>query len=300
VQRGRDRLRVRAEAQLALDDDAIAGVLATGSARVRVIANVDRTWLVGEVRSRIEARATVRDPSGRGGHVPGRIRIDETITTTRTTGDVPSDQTCESRGDFDVRHVTHMIRVRQAAIRACYERELRTNPTLRGSVRVTMTIQESGDVTGVRVTESTLGSPAIEECLVGVLQHFRFRPGPEGGSVTYAFPFVFEPQPSSSTSPPGAGSAEPMVRTRQAAIRACYEEQLREDPSLGAGALRIRMTIETSGEVTGVSTIENTLPGPRGEAVAACVIAVIGRFRFTPGPDERTTYAFPFLFEPQR
>lgn len=193
ARRARDRVRVRAEAQLALEDDAIAGVLATGSARVRVIAELDRTWLVGEVRSRIESRATVRDPGGRGDPVPGRIRIDETITTTRTTGDVPSDQSCGPSGGFDVRQVTGAIRTRQAAIRACYERELRRNPDLRGSVRVTLTIQESGDVTGVAVTESTLGA-AVDECLVHVIQGFRFRPGPEGGSVTYAFPFVFEPQ----------------------------------------------------------------------------------------------------------
>lgn len=107
----------------------------------------------------------------------------------------PSDADDESgSGAFDVRIVIRMINTRQSAIRACYERELRSDPTLSGRVRITMTIQESGSTTAVNVLENTLGSDAVGECVVRVVRGFRFNPGPTDGSVTYQFPFIFEPQ----------------------------------------------------------------------------------------------------------
>lgn len=39
-----------------------------------------------------------------------------------------------------------------------------------------------------------MGSPAVAECVVSTISRFRFTPGPEGGSVTFAYPFVFAPQ----------------------------------------------------------------------------------------------------------
>jgi TonB family protein len=108
---------------------------------------------------------------------------------------VPSASEDESgSGDFDQSVVVRMITTRRSAIQACYERELRQNPTLQGRVSVAMTIQESGSVSGVRATENTTGSDAVAACVVRVIQGFRFNPGPEGGSVSYTFPFVFEPQ----------------------------------------------------------------------------------------------------------
>ncbi|MBX7190892.1 MAG: TonB family protein [Sandaracinaceae bacterium] len=97
-------------------------------------------------------------------------------------------------GDFDQSVVVRMITTRRSAIQACYERELRQNPTLQGRVAISMTIQESGSVSNVRAAENSTGSDAVASCVVRVVQGFRFNPGPEGGSVSYTFPFVFEPQ----------------------------------------------------------------------------------------------------------
>ena len=97
-------------------------------------------------------------------------------------------------GDFDQQAVVRLIQSRRSAIQACYERELRQNPTLQGRVAVAMTIQVSGSVSGVRAAENSTGSDAVANCVVRVVQGFRFNPGPEGGSVSYTFPFVFEPQ----------------------------------------------------------------------------------------------------------
>lgn len=105
-----------------------------------------------------------------------------------------SDDVDESgSGSFDMAAVVRMINTRRAAITRCYETQLRANPTLAGRVRVSMTIVESGSVSGVRAVENTTGSEEVASCVVRVVQGFRFNPGPTDGSVTYAFPFVFEP-----------------------------------------------------------------------------------------------------------
>ncbi|MBX3251212.1 MAG: TonB family protein [Myxococcales bacterium] len=97
-------------------------------------------------------------------------------------------------GDFDARLVVSQIRARLSAIQRCYETELRRNPTLAGKVTVQFTIEVRGNVTGARATENTTGSPAVADCVVSTVSRFRFNPGPEGGSVSFSYPFVFAPQ----------------------------------------------------------------------------------------------------------
>ena len=97
-------------------------------------------------------------------------------------------------GAFDSSIVVGQIRRRLRAIQRCYERELRNNPTLNGRVLVRFTIQPAGSVSGASATENTTGSPAVAQCVVNTIRRFRFTPGPEGGSVTFAYPFVFAPQ----------------------------------------------------------------------------------------------------------
>jgi hypothetical protein len=85
-----------------------------------------------------------------------------------------------------------------------------------------------------------------------------------------------------------------MIETRRRAITACYERQLLETPTL-TGRLRVAMTVLPSGDVTAVHVVENTT----NDAVASCVVDVIDRFQFAPGPTcGAVTFAFPFVFEP--
>jgi TonB family protein len=97
-------------------------------------------------------------------------------------------------GVFDSSLVVRQLRMRQSAIQRCYERELRNNPTLNGRVVARFTIQPTGSVGGVTATENSTGSPAVATCVTNVVRGLRFSPGPEGGSVTYSFPFVFAVQ----------------------------------------------------------------------------------------------------------
>jgi len=97
-------------------------------------------------------------------------------------------------GDFDPSIVVRTIRTRLRAIQACYEQRLRVNPTLAGKVTVQFTIEQSGTVSAARAAENTTGDAGVADCVVNTVRRFRFNPGPENGSVQFAYPFVFAPQ----------------------------------------------------------------------------------------------------------
>ncbi len=98
-------------------------------------------------------------------------------------------------GEFDAAVVVKMIKTRIRAIQICYEKELARNPTLQGKVVVQFTIQPTGSVTNASATTNTTNDPNVASCVVSTISRFRFNdPAPEGGSVTFSYPFVFAPQ----------------------------------------------------------------------------------------------------------
>ena len=118
--------------------------------------------------------------------------IVEVRVRSRMTFDAPEDEGGD--GEFDPQVVVRQMRLRQGAVKACHERELRGNPTIAGKLTVKFTIQQSGSVSNLQVTENTTSSDSLGDCVKGVLSGLRFNPGPTGGAVSYSFPFVFAPQ----------------------------------------------------------------------------------------------------------
>lgn len=96
-------------------------------------------------------------------------------------------------GRLDPGQIALTVRQRVALLRACYERGLRSHPRLQGTMTVAFTIQAEGTVSAIRVSGNTTGSRSVEACVTRVVRGFRFRPGPMGGSVDYAFPISFAP-----------------------------------------------------------------------------------------------------------
>ena len=94
---------------------------------------------------------------------------------------------------FDSNLVVRALRLRQSAIQRCYERLLASTPALSGRVVARFRIEVGGNVRVVSFPENTTGSAPLAECVGEVVRGLRFRPGPVGGAVTYAFPFVFVP-----------------------------------------------------------------------------------------------------------
>lgn len=184
---------------------------ASGRARFSLLMELGEDGLSGRRRLRTQVRGRYTDRSS-GRELEGTLESESDTLVELVTNDVeatlPSDAAaCVSRTrpdaqvqaepavtSFDVGTVIAMIGSRRDRIRACYEEQLRAQPTLSGSVRITMTILSTGAVVAVSVVQSTLGNEAVAACVVHTIESMRFDPGPADGSMTYEFPFTFAPQ----------------------------------------------------------------------------------------------------------
>lgn len=108
----------------------------------------------------------------------------------RVTGVVKS-ETPAVDGELDPSVVSKEVRSRLGAIKACYERALKRNPSLSGKVVVHWTITAAGTVSGIDVENDTLGDNEVASCIKSLVARWRF-PAPAGGSVEVSFPFVFQ------------------------------------------------------------------------------------------------------------
>jgi ferric-dicitrate binding protein FerR (iron transport regulator) len=87
--------------------------------------------------------------------------------------------------------IESMIQKRGTQIRACYERRLKRDPTLAGTVTLRLRVGEAGQVRSVAVEESTLSDPAVGECLRREAAGWSFE---HGRNATVVYPFVFRAQ----------------------------------------------------------------------------------------------------------
>ena len=66
--------------------------------------------------------------------------------------------------------------------------------SLEGKVAVQFTIEQSGTISKASATENSTNDSELASCVVAAIKGMRFNPGPDGGSVVFAFPFVFSRQ----------------------------------------------------------------------------------------------------------
>ncbi len=126
----------------------------------------------------------------------------------------------------------------------------------------------------------------------------------ESGPVTEGSA-IAEHEPVGVVRPPGLieepspGLLDPRtvngrVRERMGAIRNCYNQELRVDPTAG-GRLEVSFAVQMTGEVNEVRIAEDTVGSPR---MAECVVRVFrGMRRFTPGPSDGVArFTYPLVF----
>lgn len=94
-------------------------------------------------------------------------------------------------GELDPNIVTKEVKARMGAIKACYERALKRNPSLSGKVVVRWTITAAGTVSGIDIDQDSLGDSEVTSCIKSLVARWRF-PAPSGGAVDVSFPFVFQ------------------------------------------------------------------------------------------------------------
>ncbi len=94
-------------------------------------------------------------------------------------------------GEVNGDEVARVLRREIGGIRACYERELRNNPTLSGRLTVSFTL--SGTGRALNTAASGLpAAPGVGTCVVTRVRGLVF-PVVTGGTVDFTFPFTFGP-----------------------------------------------------------------------------------------------------------
>ncbi len=113
-----------------------------------------------------------------------------TKSEVRVSGSVAAEAAEIHSGDVDEGKLGSFVRARLSVIKACYENQLKRNPSLKGKLRIRFTILETGGLAEIAVLENTLGSAEVASCIVGAMRSWRtpFRPS---GTVTVEYPFVF-------------------------------------------------------------------------------------------------------------
>jgi len=105
---------------------------------------------------------------------------------------MPAAMAPEVDGSLDSGKIASVVKSRIRSVQDCYEKELKKNPKLGGKITIRFTIGEDGKVSEARTESDSMGNPAVADCILSRLRHWRF-PKPEGGNVTVSYPFVFAP-----------------------------------------------------------------------------------------------------------
>ncbi len=103
----------------------------------------------------------------------------------------PSEWTCN--GSLEASQIRNVINgPPRKQVQTCYERRLKDNNLLQGSMQVLLTIGGSGRVRAVSV-EGTLNDRQVYNCVKRVARSWKF-PKPVGGCVRTAVPFQMTPK----------------------------------------------------------------------------------------------------------
>ena len=91
---------------------------------------------------------------------------------------------------LSTRQIKSIITERTPQVGACYERELKKNPSLHGKVLLAWTIRTDGSVTAPRARKNTTGSRLLAPCIIKAVSKWRFPKSNFSSDVE--FPFVFK------------------------------------------------------------------------------------------------------------
>jgi hypothetical protein len=94
-------------------------------------------------------------------------------------------------GDSAPVEIESMVRHRASQIRACYERRLKVDSSLAGTISLKLRVGGAGQVSRVDVEESTMPDPLVAECLRREAAGWSFA---VGRNATVVYPFVFRTQ----------------------------------------------------------------------------------------------------------
>lgn len=89
----------------------------------------------------------------------------------------------------DIAAIKKYLARKKGQINACYEQELKADPSLAGKVEVVWTVNADGSVSGIMVDSNTTGNSSLADCVQRRIRRWRFPEGEDEMEITY--PFVF-------------------------------------------------------------------------------------------------------------
>jgi TonB family protein len=92
-------------------------------------------------------------------------------------------------GQIDKKAVSRVLRRRSGAVKRCYEKALKRNEGVNGKLVVKFQIGSAGRITRIKVVKNGTGDSGVASCITSAMKGWRF-PIPEGGPVTFSFPFI--------------------------------------------------------------------------------------------------------------
>jgi outer membrane biosynthesis protein TonB len=106
---------------------------------------------------------------------------------------VPAGDPWACAGDITPTAIRRVLGEEQAAVRSCYERQLRNNNMLQGDIKLQVRVGNDGKVSATRVG-GNLKDADVKNCVQNVAKNWSF-PAPSGGTcAVFEAPFHFTPK----------------------------------------------------------------------------------------------------------
>jgi hypothetical protein len=96
-------------------------------------------------------------------------------------------------GALDRSSLESVLQRNATSLSLCYERALKTNPALAGTVVIKFVIAKDGTISSRTTKRSTLGDASVESCIHGWFDRMKFPEPPGGGIVIASYPLIFAP-----------------------------------------------------------------------------------------------------------
>ncbi len=151
------------------------------------VANADSIGAGGRKGGGSGKAAGIGDLATQGGGAVGMGSKEGTRVRASVASSAPEVES--STLDRDA--VGRFVKSRANAIKGCYERQLKLEPTLKGKIAVRITINTQGKVSETEVDEDTLHSDAVISCIKGLIRFWKFPFTPESdAAVQFSWNFV--------------------------------------------------------------------------------------------------------------
>jgi TonB family protein len=99
-----------------------------------------------------------------------------------------------ARGGLDKEIVRRVVRRHLADVEGCYEKGLKREPKLAGSLKVKFTVATGGRASSASVVSSTLGDSRMEKCVVDAVKSWEYPQNMCGCETAITITFEFSPE----------------------------------------------------------------------------------------------------------